>query len=252
MIAILSPAKRMEVKGSKDNFTMPEFLPQAEELMKKLKTLKSKQLQKLMDISTKLGDINVERNFHFQYEHNSDNSTQAILSYKGDVYVGLEADKFSDAELDFTQKHLRILSGLYGVLLPLDIIQEYRLEMGTKLKIGRKKDLYHFWNGKLTESINEALISSGSELLVNLASDEYYKALNEKKLKAEIIKIQFREYKNEELKFISFNTKKARGMMARYIVKNRITGKENLKGFDFENYYFDEKLSSENEYFFVR
>ncbi|MEZ4907878.1 MAG: YaaA family protein [Saprospiraceae bacterium] len=210
MIAILSPAKRMDVRGAKANYTLPQFLPQAEELMNKLKTLKSVQLQKLMDISKKLADLNVERNFNFNIDHNNTNSTQSIFSYKGDVYVGLEAETFDNSDIEFAQNHLRILSGLYGIIRPLDLIQEYRLEMGTKLKIGRKKDLYNYWGNLLTENINNSLSESNSELLINLASDEYYKALDEKKIKGEILKIQFREYQGDKLKFISFNTKKSK------------------------------------------
>jgi cytoplasmic iron level regulating protein YaaA (DUF328/UPF0246 family) len=252
MIAILSPAKRMEAKTASSINTQPQFLDEAMLIMKKLRTLKVSQLQKLMDISPKIADQNMKRNFDFSLEHTPDNSTQAFFAYKGDVYVGLEPFQFDRADLDFAQKHIRIISGLYGVLRPLDLIQEYRLEMGIKLKLGRKKDLYEFWKEPLTQILKSSMEESGSNILVNTASDEYFNVFDLKKLKAVVLKIQFREYKDEQLQFVSFNTKKARGAMARYIIKNKITEPESIKGFDYEGYYFDEQMSNDREFWFVR
>jgi uncharacterized protein len=252
MIAILSPAKRMEAKKASGKFTQSEFQHEALVLMDKLRSLKVSQLQKLMEISPKLGDLNIRRNFEFFPQHNSENSTQAIFAYKGDVYIGLDPKQFTSEEMDFAQKHIRILSGLYGILRPLDLIQEYRLEMGIKLKVGRKNDLYEYWRELVTQKLNTYLEASGTNILVNIASDEYFSVLDLKKLKADILKIQFREYKEERLQFISFNTKKARGAMAQYLIKNRVEDIESIKGFDLEGYYFEEKMSNDNEFWFVR
>lgn len=252
MKLILSPAKRMEIKRTEIRFTLPDFLNESKEIMKKLKTLNSKQLQNLMDISPKLADQNFERNQLFNFEHNSSNSMQAILAYTGDVYMGLEAKKFTESDLEFAQNKILILSGLYGILRPLDLIQAYRLEMGTELKFGRYKNLYDFWKNRLTKKMNDILSQDETGLLVNLASDEYYSALDTKKFNTAILKVHFREYKGEKLQFVSFNAKKARGAMARYIVVNRLVDKESIKGFNYEGYYFEDSLSSENEYWFVK
>jgi hypothetical protein len=252
MIAILSPAKRMLVKDANGHFSIPEFNELAFSLIQKMRTIRPKSLQELMEISPKLADQNLKRYFNFSQEHTNENSLQSIFAYKGDVYVGLDPEKFDDEDLQFAQEHLRIISGLYGILKPLDLIQEYRLEMGIKIKIGRKKDLYDFWKEKVTNSLKNAIDSSGSEFLVNIASDEYFNVLDLKRIKTQIIKIHFREYKDEKLQFVSFNAKKARGSMARYIIKNRINESDSLKGFDYNGYYFDEKISKENEFWFIR
>lgn len=252
MKLILSPAKRMDIKQTEFRSTFPDFMIESQTIMKKLKSLNSKQLQELMDISPKLAEQNFERNQSFDFDHNPGNSMQAIFAYTGDVYMGLEAKKFNVSDLEFAQKTILILSGLYGILRPLDLIQAYRLEMGTELKFLKYKNLYDFWKNKLTKKINEVLIQDERPLLVNLASDEYYQAIDAKKIKADIIKIQFREYKGEKLQFVSFNAKKARGAMARYIIVNRIIDKESLKGFNYEGYFFEESLSGENEYWFIK
>ena len=252
MISILSPAKRMEITKNDFKYTIPEFLDQTGELMNELRSFNSADLQKLMGISPKLADLNFERNQQFKNKHSGDNSSQAILAFKGDVYIGLDASTLDVEDLDFAQQHLRILSGLYGMLRPLDLIQPYRLEMGTKLKNPRGNNLYDFWKNILTDKLNETIEKSSSNILINLASDEYYKVLNPDKVKAEIIKIVFKEYKGDKLKFISFNGKKARGLMSRYIIKNRINDKESLKGFDYDGYYFEENMSKEDELWFIR
>ena len=252
MISILSPAKRMEIVQNDLNYTIPEFLELTGKLINELRAFNSAGLQKLMGISPKLADLNFERNQQFTAKHSKDNASQAILAFKGDVYIGLDASTLDKGDLDFAQQHLRILSGLYGILRPLDLIQPYRLEMGTKLKNPRGNNLYDFWKNILTEKLNQEIKQSGSNILINLASDEYYKVLDTKNLKADIVKIVFKEYKGDKLKFISFNAKKARGLMSRYIIKNRINDKESLKGFDFDGYFFEEDLSKKNKLWFIR
>ncbi len=252
MIAILSPAKRMKITKNDLKFTIPDFLDQTGILMNELRAYNSADLQQLMGISPNLSDLNFERNQQFENIHSIDNSAQAILSFKGDVYIGIDAPSLDSGDLDFAQDHIRILSGLYGILKPLDLIQPYRLEMGTKLKNPKGNNLYAFWKKKLTGKINEDIKKSGSEILLNLASDEYYKVLDKDDITAKIIKIVFKEYKDDKLKFISFNAKKARGLMSRYIIKNRINDKESLKGFDYEGYYYEDTLSKEDELWFIR
>ena len=252
MLMILSPAKRMEIKQNKFEYSIPAMLNKTKDLIKILKSTNSAQLQKLMKISPKLADLNFQRYGDFDLNHKIGNSSQAILSFKGDVYMGLQADSLNKEELKFANEHLRILSGLYGILNPNDIIQAYRLEMGTKLTNKKGKNLYEFWGNNVTNKINESLSKHDSKFLINLASEEYYKVLTPAKIKGEIIKIIFKEYRDEKLKFITFNAKKARGLMARYIIKNKLDNKEDIKGFDYENYYFDENNSTEQEYWFVR
>ncbi len=242
----------MKITKSDFKYTIPEFPDQTGKLIKELRAYNPADLQKLMEISAKLADLNFERNQQFSETHSLENSTQTIFAFKGDVYVGLDALSLDDISLDFAQQHLRILSGLYGILRPLDLIQPYRLEMGTKLKNPRGNTLYDFWKDILTEHLNIAIAASASNILVNLASDEYYKVLEPDKINAKIIKIIFKEYKGDKLKFISFNAKKARGMMTRYIIKNKINEPESLKGFDYAGYYFEEKMSNDNELWFIR
>lgn len=253
MIAILSPAKTLDLEPAKlKDFTLPAFLSESKTLVDLLKKKNKKGLQKLMGISEKLAQLNVDRYNDFDPNFSLTNSKQSILAFKGDVYLGLEAFNFSKAELNFAQKSIRILSGLYGVLKPFDLIQAYRLEMGTSLKTKKGKNLYEFWDHQLTISLQAELDESKKPVLINLASKEYYKALKIKNLNARVIEIDFREYKGDDLKFISFNAKKARGLMAKYIVKERAKKPEILQGFDYENYAFNEELSDENKWLFTR
>lgn len=249
---ILSPAKRMEIKQNSFEYSTPTLLNKTKDLIKILKTKNSSHFQKLMSISPKLADLNFQRYSDFDLNHTINNSSQSILSFKGDVYLGLQADTLNIEELQFANDHLRILSGLYGILRPNDLIQAYRLEMGTKLSNKKGKNLYDFWGNSITNSINESLSNHESKTLVNLASDEYYKVITPAKIKGDILKIVFKEFRDEKLKFITFNAKKARGLMAKYIIKNKLATKEDIKGFDYDNYYFNEEHSSENEYWFVR
>ena len=253
MLSIISPAKRLDGKAKLDfPYSPPPLLNHTKELIGILKSTNPAQLQKLMKISPKLADLNFQRFGEFDLEHNLDNSTQSIFFFKGDVYRGLEVDTLQKDEILFLNEHLRILSGLYGVLKPLAIIQAYRLEMGTNLINKRGKDLYDFWGDLITEQINQAIAKSESNILINLASDEYFKSIKTEKIDANIIKIVFKEFRDDKLKFITFNAKRARGLMVRYIAKNKINTPEELKGFDYENYYFDHEHSTENEYWFIR
>lgn len=252
MIAILSPAKRMEISKNDFPFSTPHFLNETGKIINVLKSTNPPALQKLMKISPKLADLNFQRHLDFDLNHTKDNSTQAFFAYKGDVYRGLEADTLDKTDLEFGNQHIRIISGLYGLLNPLDLIQPYRLEMGTKLKTSEYDNLYKLWKEISTKKLNFDIKQSGSDILLNLASDEYYKAIEPKDINAQIIKVHFKEYKGEQLKFISFNGKKARGMMSKYIIKNKINDAESIKGFDYEGYYFVEEDSNENEYLFVK
>ncbi len=205
-----------------------------------------------MRISDKLAGINAARFHDWQPDFTPENARQAILAFKGDVYTGLQAETFSEDDFDFAQQHLRMLSGLYGVLRPLDLMQPYRLEMGIRLENARGKDLYQFWGDIITNKLNEALAAQGDNVVINLASDEYFKSVKPKKLNAEIIKPVFLDEKNGKFKIISFYAKKARGLMSRFIIENRLTKPEQLTGFNSEGYFFDEASSSNGELVFKR
>ena len=253
MISVISPAKSLdfETKPVTEKFTQPDFLKEAAAINSKLKKLKSNDLVKLMGISAKLATLNAERNQVWELPFTQENAKQAILAFNGDVYEGLKATTFSDADFEFAQQHLRILSGLYGVLRPLDLIQAYRLEMGTKLGIERSKDLYHFWADKVTKQLNNEVKANGG-VLINLASTEYLKAIDLKKFKGDIIFPEFKEGKDGEYKIISFFAKKARGMMSRFIIENRLEKAEDLKAFNSEGYHFNYHLSKDNHWVFTR
>jgi len=254
MLIVISPAKTLdfEKKAPTIHFTENDFLPQAAKLVKALKKYSSDDLMKLMSISDKLAHINQERFATWKRPFDTENAKQAFLAFKGEVYTGLDAETLSEKELLFTQNHLRILSGLYGVLRPLDLIQPYRLEMGTKLNTSSFNGLYAFWGDKLTNAINKALVAQGDDVLINLASNEYFKSLNKKKLKAEIITPVFKDFKNGEYKMISFFAKKARGLMSRFILQNELKKPDELKHFDAGGYYFSEANSSANQLVFLR
>ncbi|MCL4109874.1 UNVERIFIED_CONTAM: hypothetical protein GTU68_028783 [Idotea baltica] len=205
-----------------------------------------------MKISKNIADLNVERFHDFSSEFNTENSKPAILAFKGDVYLGLEADQFTSSEMDFAQDHIRILSGLYGILRPLDLMQPYRLEMGTSLKTTRGKNLYEFWKSRITDLLNDDIADHKNKTILNLASNEYFKAIHKKKLNGNLLTANFKEERDGELKFISFNAKKARGMMSKFIVNNNIDNENDLKGFDTEGYYFSQEHSSPSEWLFIR
>src|SRR5680860_26386 len=242
MIIILSPSKTLrDEKIKHPNPTPPLFPEETGQLMRKLQRLTKSELKKLMSISDNLTELNYERYKKFDDDFDHEIGEPAIYTFKGDVFVGLDVESWSKKDLKYAEPRLFTLSGLYGVVKPSTLVQPYRLEMGTSLKVGRKDNLYKFWNDKLTDKINAALKKQNDPFLVNLASNEYSKALDFNKIKGEIIEINFREWRNEEWTFISFNTKKARGMMARYIIKNQIEEKEHIKGFDLDGYEFNEE-----------
>ncbi len=250
---VISPAKTLdfETDCGHNKFTENEFLDDAQLLINEIQKLSSKQLGSLMKLSDKLANLNCDRYQSWSLPFNEENAKQALFAFQGDVYQGLDAQSLTKAQVNFAQKHLLILSGLYGILRPLDLMQAYRLEMGTKFKNKRGKDLYEFWGNKLEENVNQRLKKKDS-VLVNLASQEYFKAINPKKLNTSIITPVFKNKKNGEYKMIALFAKKARGMMVRYAIDNKITDVEDLKGFDYEGYKFSKKLSSEQELVFTR
>ena len=254
MLIVISPAKSLDFKTPPviSEFTIPEFLDESEKLIGRLKTLSPKKISKLMGISAELGELNFQRFHSWQQPFTTENAKQAILAFNGDVYQGLNATTLSLEQLELAQRKLRILSGLYGVLKPLDLMQPYRLEMGTKLKYYKSKDLYAFWNPLITKIINEAVAESGSKVLVNLASNEYFKSIDKKKLKAEIVTPDFKEFKNGSYKMISFFAKRARGLMSRFILENNISDSLDLLAFESEGYALNSRLSKSGNPVFTR
>ena len=253
MKIVISPAKSLdfETKLPTTSYTKGKFLAEAERLNKELKKKSAKSLSKLMSISANLGQLNFERNQEWQVPFTPENARPAVFAFAGDVYLGLDAYSLSEDKIDLLQERLRILSGMYGLLKPLDLMQPYRLEMGTDLKIASKKNLYQFWGDKITLALNEEL--EDDELFVNLASNEYFKAVNPKKLKVPIISPVFKDFKNGKLKIISFFAKKARGSMVRYIIDTEAMTLDDLKAFDYDGYAFSEAhTEKENEPVFIR
>lgn len=253
MLMIISPAKTLDYESplATERYTQPDFLDDACELVDQLKELEPHQISNLMSISDKLGQLNAERFQNWHTPFTPENARQAVLAFKGDVYTGLDAESFSEQDFEFAQNHLRMLSGLYGVLKPLDLMQPYRLEMGTRFENKRGKDLYEFWGSKITEEINR-LLAADDGVLVNLASNEYFKAVRKKELDGRLVTPQFKDWKNGQYKMISFYAKKARGLMCRYAIQNRITQANDLKGFNLEGYYFSEDQSDNNNWVFLR
>ncbi|TQF69728.1 peroxide stress protein YaaA [Pseudoalteromonas luteoviolacea] len=255
MITVISPAKNLDYDSSApiERHTLPELLTHSEALISVCRDLSPQEIGSLMKISDKLAGLNAARFAQWSQPFTSDNAKQAIFAFNGDVYTGLEAATLSEETIDYTQQHLRILSGLYGVLKPLDLMQAYRLEMGTKLANSRGKNLYEFWGSVIAQKLNETLAETGANALINLASNEYFKAVDKKELNAEIITPVFKDCKNGQYKVISFYAKKARGMMARYIMENKIQDLAALKAFDIAGYYFSEEATQKaNEPVFLR
>jgi hypothetical protein len=242
----------MEAEVPSSFFTIPQHLEKSLKLVEVLKKKNSKKLEDLMGISTQLAQLNYERFQQWHIPHTPEEARQAIFAFRGDVYTGLDIDTFATDQLEYTKDHLRILSGLYGVLKPMDLIMAYRLEMGTPLSLGRKKNLYEFWNDVITNTIKEAINLQNDDILVNLASNEYFKSIDKKKLNAQIITPVFKDFKNGQYKMISFFAKKARGMMSRFILQNKLTKVEDLKHFEEDGYFFNDKLSTETSPTFTR
>ena len=254
MHIVISPAKTLDLKTETPvkDYSEIRFHKESSRLAGILKKKSREELEKLMNISTALGRLNFDRYQNWHYPYSADEGRQAIFAFKGEVYSGLDAYNLPAEAIDFAQDHLTILSGLYGSLRPLDLILPYRLEMGTKLNTPEGANLYKFWGDKITELLNRDMQKTNSSILVNLASNEYFKAINTKKLNAAIVTPVFKDSKNGEYKVISIYAKKARGLMTRYILQNRLTDPEELLGFSEEGYYYNSNLSSENEPVFTR
>lgn len=252
MIVLLSPAKKLDFISPTTHSvqTKPEFIDKTNKLAAELKKLSADEVGKLMKLSENLSELNYSRLQSFKKNYNPDTSKQAAFAFNGDTYTGLDIDSFSKADLNEAQKKIRILSGLYGVLRPMDLIQPYRLEMGTKFKFNEFKNLYDFWGNQVTELLNSE--TKKNSLIVNCASNEYFGVINKSILIPKLITPVFKEKKNGEFKIISFNAKKARGMMAAYIVKNKIKDASELESFDLDGYKFNKKLSSPDEPVFTR
>lgn len=254
MIAIISPSKTQDFSsnGQPAEFTQPQFIDQSEMLVKELRKKKTTEIKSLMEVSDKIADLNYARYKEFKTPFSPEDAKQALYAFKGDVYTGIDTENYKAQDLEFAQNHLRILSGLYGLLRPLDLIQPYRLEMKIKLKNRRGKDLYSFWGNRLTAALNKDFEEQQNKVLINLASNEYFKALDKKKLKAKIITPVFKEHKNGKYSVIAIFAKKARGMMTDFIIKNKTEEAEELKTFSQEGYEYSEQLSQGNEWVFIR
>ena len=253
MLVLLSPAKDLaqetpKVKGA----TSPALLEEASTLVAKLKTLSAKKLADLMDLSLKLGELNKGRYVRWHVPFTAKNARPAVFTFNGEVYRGLDARTLSDADLRFAQHHLRILSGLYGVLRPLDLMQDYRLMMGTPFVIGKAKNLYAYWGDRITDVLNADLKAAKSNTVINCASGEYFKAVNSKHLKARVITPVFKDKAGSTYKPFQVYVKQQRGAMARYIIQHRLLEPEGIKGFDSNGYRFSAEDSSENEWVFLR
>ncbi|BBM01365.1 peroxide stress protein YaaA [Microbulbifer sp. GL-2] len=254
MLIVISPAKTLDYESEIPELetTQPDFLKESAALIKELRELSPQQISSRMIVSDKLGILNYDRFQAWKRPFTVRNSRPALLAFKGDVYTGLDAQSMAKRDFNYAQKHLRMLSGLYGLLRPMDLMQPYRLEMGTKFENSRGKNLYEFWGKQITEALNKQLHSLKSRELVNLASNEYFKSVKPKELDAEIITPHFKDLKNGEYKMISFFAKKARGMMSRWAIDQRVKKAEQLKGFDVAGYEFNPEMSSERDWIFTR
>lgn len=254
MILVISPSKTLgniKLKGSV-KATTPSFTQKSQKIVAQIRQFSEKELAEVMNINPSLARLNFERFINWQLPFTTANSQVAIATFKGDVYEGIDAQTLTPDDLEFAQNHLRILSGLYGILRPLDLMQPYRLEMGTKISIGNAKNLYEFWGDEITNELNASLANCKSKLIINLASKEYFVSFNMKKLKGEVVTPEFRQFNNGNPKVVPIMAKRARGLMTRYIVKNRIIETENLKYFDYEGYMFNPEYSNEKTLVFVR
>jgi len=254
MITIISPAKKLEQSSQSitNQYTTPELIKDAEELIDELRQLSPQDIEELMGVSRDIAEMNYERFMRWTRNISKENAQRAIFMFNGHVYKRLNSKSLNEDDLEFAQKHLNILSGLYGILRPLDLIQPYRLEMGTPLKTERGNNLYEFWNNKINKNINAALQDQENPTLINLASREYFKAIKPNSVKGNIITPIFKEKKNNEYKTIAVYAKKARGAMTRFIIKEKINNPEALKTFEEEGYIFNEELSYKNEWVFTR
>ncbi|MCJ8321680.1 MAG: peroxide stress protein YaaA [Colwellia sp.] len=254
MLLVVSPAKNLDFDSplATNKFTQSNLLEHSKLLINDCLKLTPAQLSSLMGISDKLAGLNAARFGEWSLPFTPDNARPAVLAFNGDVYTGLDAQTFKTKDFDFSQQHMRILSGLYGLLKPLDLMQAYRLEMGSKLANDRGDNLYQFWGNIITNELNQALKEQGDDILINLASNEYFKSVKKKSLQATIITPAFKDWKNGQYKMISFFAKKARGLMARYIIENQLSDVEQLKNFDLAGYQFNSEFSKGNDWVFTR
>jgi len=254
MISIISPAKSLDFdnKAPVSEFSLPLFLEESQKIVNVLKDYSPEDLSKLMNVSKDLGLLNANRYQDYNTPFKPENAKQAIFAFTGDVYKGLDATTLSTKAIDYAQTHFKILSGLYGILKPLDLIQAYRLEMGTKISINNSTSLYDFWSNHITSELNINLESTNSQFLLNLASNEYSKSIDIKSLNAKIITPVFKDWKNGQYKIISFYAKKARGLMSRYVLENKIKNPNDLRAFDSDGYIFNDHFSTEKALVFTR
>ena len=254
MLITLSPSKGQDFESPSpsDIYSIPDQLDDSQLLIKEAKKLDVKDVRELMAVSENISILNVERFNTWSLPFNTDNAKAALFAFKGDVYSGIQKEKYSDGDLHYAQDHLRILSGLYGALRPMDLIQPYRLEMKTKLKSSRGENLYQFWGERITEKLNETLANHQEKTLVNLASNEYFKSVKPKKLDARLLDINFKEIKGDKTRVIAIFAKRARGMMTDFILRNRIENAESIKDFGAGGYQFSEQESTENNWVFTR
>jgi cytoplasmic iron level regulating protein YaaA (DUF328/UPF0246 family) len=254
MLFLLSPAKKLDYDSPLhiETHTQPLFVDQAAGLIKVLKTKSAEDIAELMSLSPALSELNVQRYAHWKRSFTQANSRQAVLAFNGDVYEGLEASTLSAKQLDWAQEHVAILSGLYGVLRPLDLMQPYRLEMGTRLQTPKGKNLYEYWGSAIADYLNERQAGQKAPVVVNLASEEYFKSVDLKTLKARVVQCVFQDWKNGAWKVISFHAKRARGLMARYAILHKVSKPEGLQGFDLEGYAYDAAASSADKLVFRR
>lgn len=254
MLAVISPAKSLDFASDPISqvHTIPDKLDKSEQLIKKLRTLSKKKIKELMGLSDQLAELNHGRYADWNTDFGAVEDRTAIQAFKGDVYRGFAVENFTEEDLSYAQEHLQILSGLHGLLKPLDLIKPYRLEMGTRLPVQRKKNLYEFWGDYIATRLNDALENQSSDVLINLASNEYFKSVDESKLKHRVIHFSFKDYKNGAYKILMTYAKLARGAMAAFMIQNRIEEPEGLKAFNWEGYSFNSELSEENSWTFTR
>ena len=254
MLILISPAKTLdyETPSTTYNYSIPDYLDKSHELVGVVKQKSFRDLMKLMQVSQKIAELNVERFNQWKLPFSTENAKQAVLAFKGDVYSGLDASALSENRLAYTQSHLRILSGLYGLLRPLDLMQPYRLEMGLKLTTKKGENLYQFWGEKITDALNVLLAKQDEPVLINLASNEYFKSVQKKNLDGRLITPEFKDWKNGKYKMISFFAKKARGLMVRYAIDHNIQKAEALHDFNYDGYHFNPEMSQTDNWVFSR
>ena len=254
MLIVISPAKTLdyETPSITNRYSQSDYLQEAQQLIEQMRRFSAEEISTIMAVSDKIAQLNASRFKQWCTPFAPDNAKQAILAFKGDVYSGLDANSFNDGDFQFAQQHLRILSGLYGLLRPLDLMQPYRLEMGRKIETMRGKNLYQFWGDIITTDINQQMLQSNSDYLINLASNEYFKAVKPASIQGEIITPLFKDYKNGSYKIVGVYAKKARGKLSRYIIKNRLSSPEELKSFVDDGYRFNSQLTQGNQWVFSR